>query len=181
MEFNAFEVGKCYTPALGLGEGVRFGINPDGAVLMYGFSNPTADEVKATKSGQDFEIRFVTLNGIIWILSKCGDLAWTDAPYNPRLDSSAPLDPASIGDGEGLLLTLMMLNSDNAVVKSVRAIGLGTDFSRRLLTEVSKVRQQAMTLREASASIQRTMVTYPTNMLVQMAKDGDRYRLPKGR
>lgn len=177
MEFSKFEVGKPYTPALGLGEGVRFGINPDGAVLMYGFSNPTAEEVNATKSGQPFEIRFVTLNGIIWILSKCGDLAWTDAPYNPRLDSSAPLDPASIGDGEGLMLTLMMLNSDNAVVRSVRAIGLGTDFSRRLLTEVSKVRQQAMTLREASASIQRTMVTYPTNMLVQMTRTENRFKL----
>ena len=85
---SVFEVGKPYLPALGLGEGVRFGIDGSGCFLMYEFNRPTDAEVSATKSGQPFEIKFVTVNGIIWILSKCGTLRWTDAPYNPRLSSS---------------------------------------------------------------------------------------------
>ncbi len=176
MEFNTFEVGKCYTPALGLGEGARFGIGSDGATLMYGFDRPTPAEVAATKAGQGFEIRFVTVGGIIWILSKCGNLSWVDSPYNPRL-SSGILDPGSIADGEGLMLTLVMLDSRDAVVKSIRAIGLGTDFSRRLLAEAFNVRQQAMTVRDASMSIQAVMLAYPTNRLVQMAQRENRFKL----
>jgi hypothetical protein len=168
---SVFEVGKPYLPALGLGEGVRFGIDGSGCFLMYEFNRPTDAEVSATKSGQPFEIKFVTVNGIIWILSKCGTLRWTDAPYNPRLSSSLP-DPASIGDKEGLAMTLVMLDSYDAVVKSTRLIGLGTDFSRHLASEVLRVRSQPMTVREAGMSISQTMRMYSTELLVQKASNG---------
>ena len=171
-----FEVGKPFLPALGLGEGVRFEIGASGATLIYGFSNPTSDEVRATKSGQAFEIRFVTIDGIIWILSKCGNLEWTDAPYNPRLSTGIP-GPESITDGGGLGLTLMMLDSGDAVVKSVRLIGLGTEFSRQLLAEAYRCRQQAMTIAQSALSINKAMQAYTTSQLVQMAPPLARYRL----
>ena len=102
------EVGKPYLPALGLGEGVRFNIGPDGAILIYCFDRPTPREVQAMGSGKDFEIRFVTVDGIMWILSKCGDLEWTDAPYNPRL-SAGISSLAVIANGAGLGLTLVLM------------------------------------------------------------------------
>ena len=173
---DVFEVGKPYLPALGLGEGVRFSIGPDGASLIYGFDNPTPKEVEATKSGQAFEIRFVTLSGIIWVLSKCGTLSWTDAPYNPRLSGDFP-DLASVIDGAGLGMTLMMLDSRDAVVKSARLIGLGTEFSRRLLEEAINVKRQPMTMTQAGLSIQRTMQSYPTSQLVKMAPTWARFKL----
>lgn len=173
---NVFKVGMPYIPALGLGEGARFSIGEDGAFLLYGFDRPTASEVAAVDSGQGFEIRFVTIGGIIWILTKCGSLNWTDSPYNPRLSSEIPV-PESITDGAGLSLMLVMLDSRDAIVKSVRLIGLGTDFSRRLLSEVQEVRKQTMTIMQASLSIQRTMASYPTSKLVKMAPTWARFKL----
>ena len=101
----AIEVGKTFLPALGMGEGIKFGIDSGGATLMYMFDSPTRQEIRATKSGKRFEIRFITIDGIIWILSKCGNLNWVDAPYNPRLLSSA-LDSISITDGRVCLYSL---------------------------------------------------------------------------
>lgn len=173
---NTFEVGKPYLPALGLGEGARFSIGPDGAFLLYAFDRPKPAEVAAMGSGQAFEIRFATIGGIVWILSKCGTLHWTDAPYNPRLSEGIP-EPASITDGSGLGLTLVMIDSRDAVVKSARLIGLGTDFSRRLLEEAQTVRKQALTMTQAGLSIHRTMTSYATAQLAKMAPSWARYRI----
>ena len=173
---TTFEVGKPFLPALGLGEGARFDIGPGGAALVYAFDSPAPGEVGAMSSGQPFEIRFLTIDGIIWILSKCGGLEWTDAPYNPRLSSGMPV-LETVAAGAGLGLTLVMLDSRDAVVKSARLIGLGTDFSRRLLLEAAAVRQTAMTMNEAAASIGRTMARYPTERLADMAHKWARYRL----
>ena len=166
----AFKVGKTFLPALGIGEGVRFGIDSAGLTLMYMFSNPTRQEIKSMKSGTRFEIRFITIDGILWILSKCGSLNWTDAPYNPRLLGSAA-GPISIADGEGLSLLLMMLDADNAVVKSLRYIGLGTEFSRHLLAETFKLREQPMSRKDAEESIKRTMLSHTTDNIAEMAKE----------
>ena len=170
----SFEVGKPYLPALGLGEGVRFNIGPAGAVLLYGFDRPTPKEVASVGSGQSFEIRFITVDGIIWILSKCGALDWTDAPYNPRLSAGIP---ESIADGTGLGLTLIMYDSRNAVVKHVRYIGLGADFSRKLLAEANILRKIPQSMVEADASIQRTMLAFSTSKLAGMAPSWARFKL----
>jgi hypothetical protein len=171
-----FEVGKPYLPALGLGEGVRFNIGPDGAFLLYGFDRPTVKEVAAVGTGQSFEIRFVTIDGILWILSKCGSLEWTDSPYNPRLSRSIP-GKQSIVDGAGLGLTLVMCDSRDAVVKYVRYIGLGTEFSRRLLEEAAILKEIPQSMAEADASIQRTMLMFPTSKLAGMAPSWARFKL----
>ena len=69
-------------------------------------------------------------------------------------------------------MTLVMLDSYDAVVKSTRLIGLGTDFSRHLASEVLRVRSQPMTVREAGMSINQTMRMYSTELLVQKASNG---------
>ena len=172
---EAFEVGKVYKPAVGIGEGVRFNLSYDGAVLIYAFDNPTAREIAETKSGKSFEIRYTEVNGIIWVTSKCGDLEWTDAPYNPRLSSSLP-DP-DFADGEGLALTLVMLDSMSGVVKSTRLIGLGTRFSHYLTEKAIELKDQSMTMAEANRSISQTMAMYSSDQLANIATSQARFRL----
>lgn len=176
MDMLRIEVGKPYLPALGLGEGVRFDVRETGCELVYGFDAPAPKEVAAMKAGQQFEIRFAPLGGIIWVTSKCGSLEWTDAPYNPRLSGGLP-DPSVIKDNSGLGLILLMLDSRDAVVKSGRFIGLGTEFSRVLLEEAARTRQQAMTARAGELSIAGTMAKYTTKQLAEMARPEARFRL----
>ena len=172
---EVFEVGKVYKPAIGIGEGVRFDISSAGATLMYVFDAPSPDEVAQMRSGKRFEIRYTEINGILWITSKCGDLEWTDAPYNPRLSSGLP-DP-DFNDGEGLALTLVMIDARDAVVKSVRLIGLGTRFSHYLTEKALELREQPMTATAANSSIVQTMMMFDSRQLADIAPSQARFRV----
>ena len=173
--FSLFEVGKPYEPAIGMGEGVRFTLSSEGGLLLYVFDNPTSEEIDQMRSGKGFEIRFATINGIIWVTSKCGDLEWTDAPYNPRLSGGLPAP--DFEDGEGIALTLVMINAMDGVVKSVRLIGLGTSFSHYLVERSIELRDQPMTMVEANHSINQTMLRNSSRQLADIAPSQARYRL----
>ena len=172
---EVFEVGKVYKPAIGIGEGVRFDLSYAGATLMYVFDAPSPDEVAQMRSGKSFEIRYTEQCGIIWVTSKCGNLAWTDAPYNPRLSSDLP--PAYYEDGEGLALTLVMIDARDAVVKSVRLIGLGTRFSHDLTETAMALREQPMTMAEAHNAITYTMARCTSEDLAKVAPSFARFRI----
>ncbi len=162
------EVGKPFPVMAGRGEGVIFTIDDSGAMLIYNFRRPTEKEIAAVKQDQPFEIRFLELDGIIWILSKCGSLEWTDAPYNPRASSLSVLP--SFGESQGLGLMLLMTDASTAIIKSLRMIGLGTKFSKALIETTAKLRATPMDDYEVAASINNTMNRYSTSQLCQMAQ-----------
>ena len=174
-KYEVFEVGKVYEPFVGMEEGVRFNLSSSGATLVYAFNNPTPDEVAQMQAGKRFEIRFVEFGGIIWITSKCGNLEWTDAPYNPRLSTGLPA--SEFEDGEGIALTLVMIDSRNGVVKSTRLIGLGTNFSRYLMEEATGLRSCPMTILDASTSIVHTMDRFSSRQLADISQNAARFRL----
>lgn len=162
------EVGKPYAPLSGRGEGVIFDINDAGARLFYNFNNPTREEIESAKAGQPFQMKFVELNGIIWILSKCGDLQWTDAPYNPR--ASIYTNIHTPGESQGLLLTLCVSDCRTAEIKSIRTIGMEHKFSVALIEATERVRNTPMDYWAVYDSINATMLKYSTKDLVNMAK-----------
>ena len=158
-----------------MGEGVRFDLTYSGGMLMYLFNNPTAHEVEQMKSGKSFEIRFSEINGIIWVTSKCGDLAWTDAPYNPRLSSGLP-DP-DFEDGNGIALSLVMIDVPSGIVKSARLIGLGTSFSHYLTEKALEIREQPMTIMDVNRSINSTMAMCSSEHLAKIAPSQARFEI----
>lgn len=173
--YSVFKVGQVYAPAVGKGEGVKFTLSSGGAMLLYAFDNPTSEEVAQMKSGKDFEIRYTEMNGILWITSKCGNLEWTDAPYNPRLSSGLP--GSDFDEGEGLALTLVMIDARTGIVKSTRLIGLGTSFSHYLCEKAMEIREQPMTIAEAGRSIEFTMMRCDSEYLANLAHSQARFKL----
>jgi len=169
------EVGKPCKPFIGMGEGVRFSLSGDGALLAYCFDNPTEHEIAQMKSGKSFEIRCSMIDKILWITSKCGDLAWTDAPYNPRLSQS--LLEWDYDEGEGIALTLVMIDSKTGIVKAARLIGLGTMFSRYLVAKTLELRDDPMTEEEAAESIKWTMARASSEYLAKIAPSYGQFRL----
>lgn len=162
------EVGKPYAPLTGRGEGVLFDIDDGGAKLLICFCRPTAQEIAATQAGQPFQIRFLEMDGIIWILAKCGSLAWMDAPYNPRTSLYTRLPNPD--KGTGLALTLVMADARTTEIKSLRMIGLGEGFSAALVDTAERLRHTHADLREVNQNIRETMGKYSTDELVKMAQ-----------
>lgn len=178
---ESIKVGSVYKPAVGMGEGVKFTLSFDGALLLYAFDDPTPEEIAEMKAGKSFELRYAEIAGILWVTSKCGNLEWTDAPYNPRLSSSLP--PSDFEEGEGLALTLVMVDSRTAVVKALRVIGLETRFSHDLAETASWIKEfgdpidEPMTEHEAESLIRHTMATCSSEHLAKIAPSHARFRL----
>ena len=112
-------------------EGAYFVADDSGILLVYNYRMPTEKELAAVKTGKSAEFRFLIENDAFFFLSKFGSLPWNDSPFNPLLCRETgyqpPVDPA-----EGYLMTFAMIDAATNIVKYVRAIGLGHDFSVRL-------------------------------------------------
>ena len=162
------EVGKTYMPVVGRPEGVFFDLDEAGYTLIYNFDRPTSAEVSAISAGQPFEIRYTVLSGAIWILTKCGSLNWTDAPFNPHLSLNYA-DPLETSPGKGTALTVIMTNSADGVVQHIRLIGLGTDFSTALREEVIRLHRAQFDRAAYDSGLASVYAKYPTKALVRMA------------
>lgn len=168
------KVGEVFAPLAGREEGVIFEAYGDGYILAYNFNNPTAEEIKAVSSQQSFEIRALRMKEVIWILSKCGSLAWADAPYSPHLSTLDGLI-RPIGEGLGTSLLLLMLDARTGIIKNLRLIGLGHKFSLELFDEIGETLKEPFDINEQRANITATMMAYSTRALADRA--GIRYRL----
>lgn len=162
------EVGKPYMPIVGRPEGVFFDLDEAGYTLIYNFDKPTEAEISAASADQPFEIRYAVLSGAIWILTKCGSLNWTDAPFNPHLslNYADPLEPTP---GTGTSLTFIMTDATDGIIKHLRLIGLGTDFSAALREEVIRIHSAPFDREAYDSGLASVYAKYSTKVLVRMA------------
>lgn len=151
-------------------EGVYFDIADDGATMLVFFQSPTAEEIEQFKSGKNFEIRFVELYGVIMITVKIGNLNWMDAPYTPHLSRNpAKFQLPSVGQGLGL--TLILVDTITGEIKHIRILGLSERFTKRLFGVVMENKVKPFNKIEYNNSINRIFSAYQTNQIVKMSRD----------
>lgn len=149
--YNAFEVGEIVCSPRG--EGVVFDLSSAGGTLAFYYSQPTDNEIKQIKTGRP-KFKIAVANEIMFLLSKFGDLAWTDAPFSIALTQITPsdLENIHISDGIGLSLHVMLVDCATGRLKANRLIGLGSEFSRELLRTALRL------------PIQKNLATYLSNI-----------------
>ena len=162
------KVGGKYPPLANTGECVAIDVDSAGITLVYNFQSPTTKEIAAMAEGQPFEIRFVTIADIMYVLTKCGNLHWTDAPFNPHLAQDANLQEI-INDHDGYALTLMMVDAATNTIKSLRLIGLGNKISKAIRTEIETLKQKEFDEEMYHRTIRINNMIRPTSDLVRMA------------
>lgn len=151
-------------------EGVHFDIDDSGATMLVFFQNPTTDEIEQFKSGKSFEIRFLELYGVIMITVKIGNLNWMDAPYSPHLSKN--LEKFQIpNEGQGLGLTLILVDAVTGEIKHLRLLGLSERFTKRLFGVVMEEKIKEFNLSSYNNSINRIFSAYKTNQIVKLSKD----------
>lgn len=146
-----------------------FDIADDGATMYVFFNNPSASEIEQFKSGKNFEIRFNLMYDVIMITTKIGNLNWMDAPYTPHL--SKHLTKFTIpNEGEGLALTLILVDANNGEIKSIRLLGLSEKFTRSLLGVVMDLRMKEFDRNLYDKNLQKVF-NYTTKQIVGMSKE----------
>lgn len=162
------KIGGKYPPLAHAGECVAIDVDGSGITIAYNFQSPTAKEVAAMAEGQPFEIRFVTIADIMYVLTKCGSLNWTDAPFNPHLATNANL-PEITNDHDGYALTLIMVDADTNTIQSLRLIGLGNKISKAIRAEIEALKLKNFDADMYHRTIQLNNMMRSTTALAKMA------------
>ena len=165
-----YEVGKVVDKFKYHQEGMQFEIDDAGATMIAFFQRPTMGEVSQFASGSRFEIRFVELYGVIMITAKIGKLNWMDAPYTPHLSKN--LSKFQIPDkGQGLGLTLILVDTMSGEVKSIRFLSLSEQFTRRLFGIVMEHKVKEFDKKAYSDAVNRIFSAYQTSQIVELSRD----------
>lgn len=168
MEITNLAVGKAFSPIYGKPEGVYADMDASGILVVYNFTHPTQSEVEQMGAEKPFEICLTLMGDVLYILTKCGDLNWTDAPYNPHLSRQMGLRPIT-NDIEGYALTLLMVDVATNIIKSIRLIGLGNEFSKALKNEIDGLQAKSFSREQYNQVLHDNNISFSTTDLVKLS------------
>lgn len=130
MQLRHLEVGQLFEPGrTHYDEGTKFEFTQGGPVLFIMFERPTEKEIEAVRAGK-FIMKFYEHDNIIFMLFKFEGVPWIDTPYNINLSPPFEFEPMSKTQGFGLQIYL--IDAATGILKVIRHIGLGHEFSIRL-------------------------------------------------
>ena len=138
--FEKIQVGKLYREGqTKYNEGVLFNVTNTGLQLEIYFNNPTESEISNFKSKSPYKFGLFKRNGILFFLSKFGDLNWMDAPYSvglcPDIDS---ISLRELPPGAGYSLCVCLIDAATGILLSSKLIGLQHRFSQIFKMEFDK-------------------------------------------
>ena len=163
MQMQVFSVGqKVCTPDGS--DNMVFDITESGALLIVKMNHPTANEKREFKKPAT-SIKFVEVNGIIFILARFGTLNWMDAPYH-RMFSFGEIHFSPLGPTEGLATTIMLVDSSDGTLVAQKLYGMDHDVSVRLIDAI----EHQHPMPNYDEVLQRTFAMYRTTDLVKMAQ-----------
>lgn len=135
-QFVLLEKGKLLSEFDGFGDGFLLDYNEDSGFNLYACLNKiTSAELSQFENLSSFEIAFTEIEDCGFLCFKFGNLPWSDANFEPRLYSyplSYPIiDPTS---SVGIALNVVVIDPhQQGIIKSIRLIGLGHDFSVKFI------------------------------------------------
>lgn len=165
-----YEVGQAIDKFIGHQEGTLFDVSDEGASLIVFFRNPTKEEKEQFKSGHRFEIRFVEIYGVVMMTFKIGNLDWMDSPYSPHLSKNLTKFTLP-NESQGLGLTLIFVDAITGEIKSMRLMGLSTNFTKKLFGLLMEQKTKEFNVAEYNNSLNKIYSIYPTNKIVKMSSN----------
>lgn len=163
-----YEVGQIIPSFKNHAECIQFDITNNGITMLVFFNNPTENEIKQFMTEKNFEIRFVELSNVIVVTAKIGSLNWVDAPYNSNLSINLT-EFILPNEGEGVVLTLMLIDSSIGKIKIIRTMSLSNNFTKELFKAAIKQRQKEFNILEYNRNINAIYSKYTTNQIVNMS------------
>lgn len=163
-----YEVGKVINAFKGREEGVVFDMDNTGAVMLVFFKAPSKEEIAQFASGVQFEIRVTDLYDVIVMTTKIGTLHWMDAPYTPHLSNNlGTLQYAT--QGQGLALTLVLVDTVTGKIKALRVIGLSTQFTNKFVELVEQKLRKPFDDRIYHNNVNMIIAKYSTDTIAQFS------------
>lgn len=175
MNLRHFEVGQLFeTGKTHYNESTKFDFTDSGPILLLFFASPTRAEIEAIREG-GIRIGFLEKDGIIFMLFKFQNTPWMDAPFSIALAQFK--EPAEVEEGTGYGLQIFLVDADNGILKVMRLIGLGTEWSMRFREAMMRQKEADFDMRIYDAKIQNIYRSYSSKELAEMVLLKDWYRI----
>lgn len=129
----ALEVGKLYNPnRRQWAEGATYSFRGGGHELLLFYNNPHPKEMMDIKQGVS-QFAVTPVEDVIFFCYKFGDAKWSDAPFTLHLVKEEERSlPPELAEGEAMLLTTILVNAANGIIKAIRVQSLDHNFSQTL-------------------------------------------------
>lgn len=147
--------------------GGYFELSDCGAFIKVTFDKPAQWEIDQFEAGKPFEIRFIKLNGIIFMLMKFGSLHWIEFPYSVHLSKSLT-HIEDMPEGVGYLTTILFSDC-SGYLYHIRAVGLSSKFSNALNQAVLEQLQEPIDMETFLRKTFEVQSKYSTKQLVKMS------------
>lgn len=165
--FKRIAVGEKHEEFISKNEGVRFNMEDSGATLTILFNKPNAQEIEDIKNGS-LQFGLFVKEGVIFILSKFGNLNWMDSPFHtaltPGLTTLQDLD-----EGMGYGCNIILADCSNGEIKVLRYVGLSTLFSKKLKEVIEEQFVDYFDIVEYDYKLKRIINAYTSKDMVKMS------------
>lgn len=170
MSFLKFEVNNLLKKGVTqYQEGTLFEMTDLGAILFCYYSNPTPEEIEDFNHGQ-VQYGYFKNKNVIIMLFKFEDNPWIDAPYSVHLSKNL-IELNRINEGNGLSITVILVDADTGIVKNIRAFALSNRFSNKLIEDI-KI-QKNMSFNGFNSNLNMIYSSYSARELMNRAEITD--------
>lgn len=145
-----FRVGQLYHPTRTTWpESAQYSYRAGTHELVAFYPNPSFREVKAFASGAA-QFGLFTRSPALWLLSRFGDLPWSDHPYSWHLvpEHERDLPSADLEAEKRALCQVMLVDAATGILRVIRVVSWTPEFTRAMN---AAIRVQASTPWDARA------------------------------
>lgn len=161
---HRYEVGKVYHKGkTRWQDGTDFNWRANSLELRMFFSKLTHSDIRAIRNGP-CEFAFAEIDGIIFFMFNFPRACpWSDNSYSIHLvDEAERTLPPDLKPGEMALLTIILVSSEDGIIRALRQISLGHDFSRALFEAIRAQAARPFDRATHDAHIAQVYRQYPT-------------------
>lgn len=158
---------ECFT---GIKDGVLTEYDEDGMKLYILLNKPTIEEMESVSSKGSFEISFSYIEGCGILQYKFGSMPWCDCVFEPRLYKKANFPDLIKEKGKGLGLYVFLIDpSAGGLVKGLRVIGLGREFSMKLIEWCTRTQGMPFYKDRHNQKVDSIMENYDTKDILKQS------------
>lgn len=136
---QSLTVGQPFDLGRPLQEGTLVHMTSNGPIIFIMFNGISRSEEDAFNNGQ-IDMSYTYLDSILFFNLRIEDvMAWSDIPFSIRIEKQIELDFTSIfGQKQGYPVLLVLLDTRTGIVRGLRCIGAGHDFSNGIRKSIEK-------------------------------------------
>jgi len=175
-------VGKRYPEWQGAQDGYRIEWSETGLTLCAILNGISEDERKQFSPQTSLVVRYTIIEDVCYFTFLFGLMPWADCPFSPAIYHTVGKNPTfpDIEDGQGLSLTVLLIDASTGELCSARIIGLGHDFSVKWKGWAQEAAKRPLTFAEYNKQIDKAYREYASVDLARMGGDNRNEYIVRG-